>query len=57
MKEIKTYTPSSYGQYIEGVGTLRSSGGDIGGGAETLVVIYESKSIQSVEPKCGVPGR
>ena len=31
------FTASSFGQYIEGVGTLRASGGDIGGGSETLL--------------------
>lgn len=31
------FTPSSFGQYREGTGTLRASGGDLGGGSETLV--------------------
>jgi hypothetical protein len=31
-------TPSSFGGYREGFGTLRSSGGDRGGGSETLLV-------------------
>jgi DNA (cytosine-5)-methyltransferase 1 len=31
------FTPSSFGAYGEGVGTLRSTGGDLGGGSETLV--------------------
>jgi DNA (cytosine-5)-methyltransferase 1 len=31
-------TSSSFGGYQEGVGTLRSSGGDLGGGSENLVV-------------------
>ena len=35
------YTSSSFAQYKEGIGTLRSSGGDIGGGSETLVVHKE----------------
>ena len=39
-KEATAFTPSSFGQYSEGVGTLRSSGGDLGGGSETLV--YEN---------------
>ena len=34
-------TSSSFGGYKEGVGTLRSSGGDLGGGSETLVVHKE----------------
>jgi DNA (cytosine-5)-methyltransferase 1 len=32
------FTASSFGQYELGVGTLRSSGGDLGGGSETLAV-------------------
>jgi hypothetical protein len=28
------FTPSSFAQYEEGVGTLRSSGGDLGGAAK-----------------------
>ena len=32
------FTPSSYGGYERGCGTLRSEGGDIGGGSETLAV-------------------
>ena len=34
------FTPSSFGGYQKGVGTLRSSGGDLGGGSETI--IYEN---------------
>jgi DNA (cytosine-5)-methyltransferase 1 len=34
---IECYTPSSFANYSEGVGTLRSNGGDLGGGSETLV--------------------
>jgi len=32
------YTSSSFGQYAEGVGTLRAEGGDLGGGSETISV-------------------
>jgi DNA (cytosine-5)-methyltransferase 1 len=32
-----SFTPSSFSQYQEGVGTLRSNGGDLGGGSETLI--------------------
>lgn len=32
------FTPSSFGGYREGVGTLRAAGGDLGGGSETLSV-------------------
>ena len=31
------FTSSSFGGYGEGVGTIRASGGDLGGGSETLV--------------------
>ena len=37
-QESTAFTPSSFGQYSEGVGTLRSAGGDLGGGSETLYV-------------------
>ena len=32
------FTASSFGQYSEGVGTVRATGGDLGGGSETLAV-------------------
>jgi len=36
---VTSYRQSSFGQFIEGeVGTLRASGGDLGGGSETLLV-------------------
>lgn len=38
MKEIKCYTPTGYGRYTEGLGTLRASGGDYGGGTEMLII-------------------
>ena len=31
------FTQTAFGQYAEGVGTLRASGGDRGGGSETLI--------------------
>lgn len=36
-KETAGYTPSSFGGYSKGVGTVRAAGGDYGGGSETLV--------------------
>ena len=33
------FTASSFGQYEPGVGTLRSSGGDLGGGSETIAIM------------------
>lgn len=35
---IEAYTPGGYGNYIEGIGTLKANGGDCGGGSETLIV-------------------
>ena len=39
-----SYTSSSFGGYHEGVGTVRASGGDLGGGSETLTVTPKSGS-------------
>jgi DNA (cytosine-5)-methyltransferase 1 len=42
------FTPTSFGQYAEGVGTIRASGGDLGGGSETLVtqsIPFDSMSL------------
>lgn len=33
------FTAGSFGQYVEGTGTLRANGGDAGGGSETLWVV------------------
>jgi DNA (cytosine-5)-methyltransferase 1 len=33
-----SYTPTSFAQYTEGVGTLKANGGDLGGGSESLIV-------------------
>ena len=61
------FTSSSFAGYEEGVGTLRSTGGDLGGGSETLVtepaivepVAYHfdslsSNSMKSSNPDSGV---
>jgi DNA (cytosine-5)-methyltransferase 1 len=32
----QAFTGSNHGEYVEGVGTLRATGGDLGGGSETL---------------------
>jgi DNA (cytosine-5)-methyltransferase 1 len=37
-KETTAFTTSSFGNYSEGVGTIRANGGDIGGGSENLYV-------------------
>ena len=36
------FTATSFAQYEAGIGTLKASGGDIGGGSETLVLRVES---------------
>lgn len=41
--EALPYTASSFGQYTPGVGTVRASGGDLGGGSETLLIKPEDK--------------
>lgn len=35
------YTASSFGNYIEGIGTLRAAGDDLGGGSETIIAEIE----------------
>ena len=43
------FTPSSFGGYERGCGTLRSEGGDIGGGSETLAVkTYDPQAIGNI---------
>ena len=44
MKEVKCYTPTGFGQYAEGLGTIRASGGDYGGGAEVLIVLQSNQN-------------
>lgn len=44
-----SFTASSFGKYEEGVGTLRSQGGDLGGGSETLAVkTYDPQAIGNI---------
>jgi DNA (cytosine-5)-methyltransferase 1 len=43
---IEGYTSSSFAQYKEGAGTLRQSGGDLGGGSETLLVHCKHETIR-----------
>lgn len=38
------YTATSFAKYVEGVGTLRAEGGDLGGGSETIVAIEPAHS-------------
>jgi len=43
-EDTPAFTPSSFGSYGEGVGTVRASGGDLGGGSETLVIPINDKA-------------
>ena len=45
---VESYTQSSFAQYKVGVGTLKASGGDFGGGSETIV--KEGKKIRRLTP-------
>jgi DNA (cytosine-5)-methyltransferase 1 len=42
---VISFTPSGFGDYKEGVGTLKKSGGDLGGGSETLIIGNENTHI------------
>jgi DNA (cytosine-5)-methyltransferase 1 len=66
---VESFTPSSFANYTEGVGTLRSNGGDLGGGSETLITepilidgtrvndvrVYESP-VQTLKERMGTGG-
>lgn len=61
---VEPFTPSSFAQYEQGVGTLRSNGGDLGGGSETLLLdgtrvddvrVYESP-VQTLKEGMGTGG-
>ena len=43
------YTPTSFGKYAEGVGTLKANGGDLGGGSETLVTNHAVRRLTPLE--------
>jgi DNA (cytosine-5)-methyltransferase 1 len=42
-----SFTASSFGNYSEGVGTIRANGGDLGGGSETLYVPDVANCLQT----------
>jgi len=42
------FTPTSFAQYEEGVGTLRSSGGDLGGGQRNIVGSLQARDFKGV---------
>jgi site-specific DNA-cytosine methylase len=44
---IQSFTRSSHAQYREGVGTIPASGGDVGGGSESLLAYRKSKRAQT----------
>jgi DNA (cytosine-5)-methyltransferase 1 len=46
-KETTSFTTSSFGNYSEGVGTIRANGGDIGGGSETLYIPNVANCLQT----------
>lgn len=64
MKETKSYCVTNFGNYAEGFGTLRASGGDIGGGSEVLVLqrrfsdvrVYDTEICTSLESGGGEGG-
>ena len=46
---VLEYKVTGHGEYSEGVGTLRATGGDCGGGSETLVTYRKSRRAQSAQ--------
>jgi len=46
--QVIPFTPSSFAQYEEGVGTLRSSGGDLGGGQRNIVGSLQARDYKGV---------
>ena len=56
---VEGFTSSSFAQYQEGVGTLRSNGGDLGGGSETLIAepyVKSRRAQSSTDDETWVPG-
>lgn len=48
---LTAFASSSFGAYTNGVGTLRTSGGDLGGGSETLLAgrVYGVRRLTTIE--------
>jgi DNA (cytosine-5)-methyltransferase 1 len=46
-QETSAFTTSSFGSYSTGVGTIRATGGDLGGGSETLYVPNLANCLQT----------
>ena len=64
LQVVEPYTSSSFAQYEQGVGTLRSNGDDLGGGSETLLLdgtrvndvrVYEPP-VQTLKERMGTGG-
>jgi len=47
---VEPFTPSSFAQYEQGIGTLRSNGGDLGGGSETVMVAFSHTQGLDAQP-------
>lgn len=43
VESIKSYMSSSHGAYHESIGTLRASGGDLGGGSESIITVLNDQ--------------
>lgn len=59
VEDRQPFTSSSFAGYEEGVGTLRSTGGDLGGGSETLVTepfVKSSRAQTSEDSETWIPG-
>ena len=52
-EEIAGYTATSFGKYSEGVGTVRASGGDLGGGSETIVTKWPAELASTLNAAFG----
>jgi len=53
---VTSFTPSSFANYAEGVGTLKKSGGDLGGGSESLISYAIQSTIIGRKPENGPQG-
>jgi DNA (cytosine-5)-methyltransferase 1 len=45
---VEGYTPSSFANYSDGVGTLRSNGGDLGGGERNIVGSLQARDYKGI---------
>jgi DNA (cytosine-5)-methyltransferase 1 len=60
VEDRQPFTSSSFAGYEEGVGTLRSTGGDLGGGSETLIAepfVKSSRAQTSDDSETWIPGK